>query len=185
MPTYLWIIIAILIIILLWIVFAYNGLVVGRNRVDEAWSDIEVQLKRRYDLIPNLVQTVKSYAKHESDVFDRVTTARSAAMGAHSIKEHAGAEGMLTAALGKLFAVAEAYPDLKASQNFAELQTELRDAEDKISAARRFYNGNIRDYNIKLQTFPTNLMASSFGFMKREFFDMDDAEAKKTPEVKF
>ena len=180
----LWIIVAVAVVILLWVVVAYNSLVVGKNRVAEAWSDIEVQLKRRYDLIPNLVQTVKAYAKHESDVFDKVTTARSHAMGAQSLKDHAGAEGELTAALGRLFAVAEAYPDLKASQNFAQVQTELRDAEDKISAARRFYNSNVRDFNSRLQTFPTNIIGSSFGFSAREFFDMDDREGK-TPEVKF
>ncbi len=180
-----WIIVAVVVVLLLWIVLAYNGLITLKNRTNEAWSDIDVQLKRRYDLIPNLIQTVKAYAKHESDVFDKVTTARGVAMGAHTMKEHAGAETMLTSALGRLFAVAEAYPDLKASQNFTQLQTELRDAEDKISAARRFYNGNVRDLNTRLQVFPTNVIGNAFSFKEREFFEMEDDAGRKAPEVKF
>lgn len=168
----------------LWLIVVFNGLVSSRNRVDEAWSDIEVQLKRRYDLIPNLVNTVKGYAKHESSVFENVTKARSAAMQAGSAKEHAQAENMLSQTLKSLFAVAESYPDLKASGNFAHLQQELVDAEDKIQAARRFYNGQVRDFNTKLQVFPTNLVGNLLGFKKYEFYDAPEV-ANATPEVNF
>src|SRR3989344_2114262 len=157
-------------IVILWIIVAYNGLVRLRYRVKEAWSDIEVQLKRRYDLIPNLVEAVKGYAKHETSAFENVTKARAAAMGATTAGEHAATENMLTGALKSLFAVAEAYPDLKANTNFLQLQGELSDTENKIQAARRFYNGNVMELNKKIDTFPTNLMASSFGFTKMEFF---------------
>ncbi len=180
-----YIILGILAAIVLWFVLTYNGLITRRNRVDEAWSDIDVQLKRRYDLIPNLVETVKAYAKHESSVFENVTKARSAAMGAQTLGEHAQAENMLTGALKSLFAVAEAYPELKASQNFAMLQDELRDAEDKIQAARRFYNGNVRDFNTALQVFPTNIVAGAFGFTKRDFFELNDAAEREVPKVQF
>ncbi|MCA9329660.1 LemA family protein [Candidatus Saccharibacteria bacterium] len=166
----------------------YNGLVRSNVRVDEAWSDITVQLKRRADLIPNLVETVKGYAKHEKEVFENVTKARSALMSANSVQETAEADNMFTGALKSLFAVAEAYPELKANQNFSELQTQLTDTEDKIQAARRFYNGSVRDLNIKIQTFPTNIFAGMLGFKRREFFELDDAEAEavKNPvNVKF
>lgn len=166
-----WIILAVLLIILIGI---YNGLVSAKNRVDEAWSDIEVQLKRRYDLIPNLVETVKGYAAHESGVFEKVTQARSQAMQAGSMQERLKDENMLSGALKSLFAVAENYPDLKANQNFMKLQGDLTDTEDKIQAARRFYNGVTRDYNTKIQQFPGNLFASMFNFAKREFFDIDE-----------
>jgi LemA protein len=152
----------------------YNSLVSSRNRVDEAWSDIEVQLKRRYDLIPNLVETVKGYAKQESSVLENVTKARNMAMNAHGMDEKLKDENMLSGALKSLFAVSEAYPDLKSNQNFMQMQSDLTDTEDKIQAARRFYNGNVRDYNTKLQVFPTNLFASMFGFMARQFFDIDE-----------
>lgn len=159
----------------------YNSLVTARNRVDEAWSDIEVQLKRRYDLIPNLVNTVKGFAKQETSVFENVTKARTAAMNASTMEDHLKNENMLTGALKSLFAVAEAYPDLKSNQNFLELQRDLTDTEDKIQAARRFYNGNVRDYNTSLQVFPTNLVAGAFGFTSRLFFDIDEKGVEGQP----
>ena len=180
----LYIIIAIVVLLALWLIMVFNGLIRLRNRVDEAWSDIEVQLKRRYDLIPNLVNTVKGYAKHEKGVFEKVTEARAGAMSAKTPAEHARAENMLTETLKSLFAVSENYPDLKASDNFLHLQKELVDAEDKIQAARRFYNGNVRDFNTKKQGFPSNLVAGMLGFKDYEFFDAPE-EAAATPEVKF
>lgn len=180
----LYIIIAIVVLLALWLIMVFNGLIRLRNRVDEAWSDIEVQLKRRYDLIPNLVNTVKGYAKHEKGVFEKVTEARAGAMSAKTPAEHARAENMLTETLKSLFAVSENYPDLKASDNFLHLQKELVDAEDKIQAARRFYNGNVRDFNTKKQVFPSNLVAGMLGFKDYEFFDAPE-EAAATPEVKF
>jgi LemA protein len=173
-----------LLLIFLWV--TYNGLVRSKLRVDEAWSDINVQLKRRYDLIPNLVETVKGYAKHEKSVFEEVTKARSAAMGATSVADKAKTENMLEGALKSLFAVSEAYPDLKANQNFGQLQAELVDTEDKVQAARRFYNGNVRDFNTKLQVFPTNLFASMLGFVHRDFFAVENqAEVEKPVDVTF
>lgn len=169
--TIFWIVLAVLAVIGIAI---YNSLIRSRNRVDEAWSDIEVQLKRRYDLIPNLIETVKGYAKQESSVLENVTKARTAAMGAGSMEEKLKDENMLSGALKSLFAVAESYPDLKSNQNFLAMQGDLRDTEDKIQASRRFYNGTVRDFNTKLQVFPTNLFASMLGFAKREFFDIDD-----------
>jgi len=173
--------------IILWVVFLYNGLVSLRNRAKEAWADIEVQLKRRYDLIPNLVNTVKGYATHESTAFENVTKARSMAMGAQGpTGAHAEAENMLTGALKSVFAIAEAYPELKANQNFLSLQNELSDTENKIQAARRFYNANVRDLNTKIEVFPSNMLANSFGFSKMEFFDLGDNDAAQNPvEVKF
>jgi len=169
----------------LWIVGIYNVLVKIKNRAKEAWSDIDVQLKRRYNLIPNLVQTVKGYAAHEKGVFEKVTEARSRAMGARSVEEKAKAENMLTNTLKSLFAVSENYPDLKASANFLELQRELRDTEDKIQAARRFYNGNVRDLNIKRESFPSSIVAKIFSFKKMDLFELEEAEAKETPKVNF
>lgn len=180
----LWIILAVIVILGGWLVLTYNGLIHSRNRVDEAWSDIDVQLKRRYNLIPNLVETVKAYAKHEEGVFTKVTEARSAAMSAKTPAEHAKAENFLSETLKSLFAVAEAYPQLQAAGNFLNLQHELTDAEDKIQAARRFYNGNVRDFNTKVQVFPTNLIAGMFGFKHREFFDAPDT-AMEVPKVEF
>lgn len=162
-------------------VVIYNGLVRSKNQVDEAWSDIEVQLKRRYDLIPNLMETVKGYAAHESGVFEKVTAARTAAMGATTMTEKLKDENMLSGALKSLFAVAENYPELKANQNFLQMQNDLTDTEDKIQAARRFYNGNVRDYNTKIQQFPGNIFASMFGFGKREFFDIDEKGPEGQP----
>jgi len=181
------IILVVLGVVILWFIAVYNGLIKTRNRVDEAWSDIEVQLKRRYDLIPNLVNTVKGYAKHESGVFEKVTQARSQAMQAGgTAHDKAAAENMLSGALKSLFAVAESYPDLKANQNFGQLQGDLRDTEDKIQASRRFYNGMVRDFNTKLQVFPTNLVAGLLGFIKREFFDIDEKGPEgQNPNVQF
>lgn len=163
-------------VIVVAIIAIYNGLIRSRNRVDEAWSDIDVQLKRRYDLIPNLIETVKGYAKHEKEVFEKVTKARTEAMGAQTVGEKDKAENVLSGALKSLFAVAEAYPDLKANENFGKLQDELTDTEDKIQAARRFYNGNVRDFNTKIQVFPTNLFAQMLGFKAYEFFEAEAGE---------
>lgn len=185
---WLWILIGIVVLIGLFVWATYNGLVTLRVRVDEAWSDINVQLKRRLDLIPNLIETVKGYAKHEKGVFEAVTEARSNVINAKGVKQTAAAENQFEAALKSLFAVAEAYPDLKASQNFVELQQELVDTEDKIQASRRFYNGGVRDLNTKIQTFPANVVAAMFSFKNRDFFDVDDSERKaanKPTEVKF
>ena len=166
-------------------VFIYNSLIVKRNRVDEAWSDINVQLKRRYDLIPNLVDTVKGYAKHEKELFEKVTQARSAAMGAGTMAEKAQAENMLSQTLKSLFAVSENYPDLKASQNFLQLQDELSDTENKIQAARRFYNGNVLEFNNTTQQFPTNVFAGVFNFSKRDFFQLENEAEKQVPKAQF
>ncbi len=167
-----------------WAIGVYNMLIRGRNRVQEGWSDIEVQLNRRYDLIPNLVNTVKGYAKHEEGVFTQVTEARAKAMSAGTPEEHAVAENQLSQTLKSLFAVAEAYPDLKASQNFHHLQTELVDAEDKIQASRRFYNTLVRKFNTAVQTFPTNLIAGMIGFKKYDFYDAPEV-ANAVPKVDF
>jgi LemA protein len=176
-------------LVILWVIFIYNGFITLVNRTKEAWADIEVQLKRRYDLIPNLVNTVKGYATHESSAFENVTKARAAAMNAGvtgNLADKAGAENMLTGALKSVFAIAEAYPDLKANQNFLELQRELSDTENKIQAARRFYNTNVRDLNIKMESFPSNILAKMFNFSKMEFFDLGDNDAAQNPvEVKF
>jgi LemA protein len=181
----LYILLLIIVLILLWAIFAYNRFIVFINRAKEAWSDIDVQLKRRYDLIPNLVATVKGYASHESTAFENVTKARAAAISASNVADKGKAENMLTGALKSVFAVAEAYPDLKANQNFLDLQTQLTDTEDKIQAARRFYNGNVRDLNIAIEAFPGNLIASTFHFAKMELFALDEEEAKQPVAVKF
>ncbi len=186
--TAFWIILAIVVVVVLFLWAGYNALVTLKIRVDEAWSDITVQLKRRLDLIPNLIETVKGYAAHESGVFQAVTEARANVLNAQGVKDTAAAENQFEGALKSLFAVAEAYPDLKASQNFSELQTELVDTEDKIQASRRFYNGGVRDLNTKIQTFPSNLIASMFGFKNREFFELgetEQAQAEKPVNVKF
>ncbi len=178
------IIFIIVVIIIGWLIAVYNRLVTLKNRAKEAWSDIDVQLKRRYDLIPNLVETVKGYAAHEKEVFEKVTEARAKAISAQGLAEKGQAENMLSGTLKSLFAVAESYPELKANQNFLELQRELTDTEDKIQAARRFYNGNVRDLNTQIETFPTNVMAGAFGFQKMEFFEIGEAE-KEPVSVKF
>lgn len=181
-----WIILGIVVVIALFLWITYNSLVKLKIRVDEAWSDITVQLKRRFDLIPNLIESVKGYAKHESSVFEKVTEARANALNAQGVQETAQAENMLEGALKSLFAVAESYPDLKASQNFIELQQELVDTEDKIQAARRFYNGGVRDLNTKIKIFPNNIFAGMLGFKEREFFEVEDmASVEKPVDVKF
>jgi LemA protein len=181
-----WYILAgIVVLAILWLIGTYNGLVQLRNRTDEAWSDIDVQAKRRYDLIPNLIETVKGYAAHETKAFDAVSQARSAAMGAQSPEAKGQAENMLTAALKTVIAVAEAYPDLKASANFSKLQDELSDTENKMEASRRFYNGNVRDLNTKIQQFPTNMIAGSLGMKSREFFEIENDAERKPVAVKF
>jgi len=182
------ILLIILIILGIWIVGSYNRLVTLKNRAKEAWADIDVQLKRRYDLIPNLVETVKGYATHEREVFENITKARAQAISAEragDVKKIAEAENFLTSTLKTLFAVVENYPDLKASQNFLELQRELRDTEDKIMYARRFYNGNVRDLNIAIESFPTNIVASIFGFKKMDLFEISVPKEREAPKVKF
>ncbi|MBI2012630.1 LemA family protein [Candidatus Curtissbacteria bacterium] len=171
-------------VILIWVWVIYNGLITARVRIREAWSQIEVQLKRRSSLIPNLVETVKGYAKHEKAVFENVTKARSALLAAKSPRQSAAAENMLAGALKTLFAVAEAYPNLKASDNFKELQQELSDTETKVAAARQFYNANVMDYNTKIKVFPNVLFANFFGFTQEEFFEAEE-EAQKDIKVKF
>jgi len=182
----LWIVIGIVVVLALFLWMTYNGLVTLKVRVDEAWSDITVQLKRRLDLIPNLVNSVKGYAAHESGVFEKVTEARANALNAKGVKETAAAENEFEGALKSLFAVAESYPDLKANQNFLQLQQELVDTEDKIQASRRFYNSGVRDLNTKIQIFPNNIFAGMLGFKQREFFEVEDMAAVEKPvEVKF
>ena len=178
------IVIVVIVVLAFGLVGMYNGLITLKNRVDEAWSDISVQLKRRYDLIPNLINTVKGYATHEKEVFEKVTEARTRAMGAGNTADKAEAENALSGTLKTLFAVSENYPELKANQNFLELQRELTDTEDKIMASRRFYNGNVRDFNTKIEVFPTNLLAGMLNFTKREFFEAADAE-KENVKVEF
>src|SRR5512138_868288 len=179
------IILAIIVILFLIFIGIYNGLVGLRNQVKNAWAQIDVQLKRRYDLVPNLVETVKGYAKHERETFERVTQARAACLGARSPAELAQAENMLTGALKSLFAVAEAYPELKANQNFLQLQTELGNTENQISFSRGTYNDTVREYNTAIQMFPANLIAGLFGFRSREFFKTDTPEERQAPKVQF
>jgi len=184
----IWILLGAAGLLVVGLIFVYNGLVTAKIRVDEAWSDITVQLKRRLDLIPNLVETVQGYAKHEQGTFQQVTEARAAMANAGSVAETAEADNMLSGALKSLFAVAEAYPDLKANENFLELQRELVDTEDKIQAARRFYNASVREFNTKLQVFPTVLIGRLLGFTPREFYELDEeeqAKAEKPVDVKF
>lgn len=180
----LWIVLGIVALLIIWFIAVFNGIVSLRNRTQEAWSDIDVQLKRRHDLIPNLVETVKGYAKHEKELFENVTKARSEAISAKGAKEAAEKENVLTDALKSVFAVAENYPQLRASENFQKLQDELTDTEDKIEAARRFYNGNVRDFNIKIQVFPNSMVAGMTGSKPFELFGAAEGE-KATPEVKF
>ncbi|OGJ00097.1 hypothetical protein A3H53_04040 [Candidatus Nomurabacteria bacterium RIFCSPLOWO2_02_FULL_40_10] len=168
-----------------WLIGMYNALIRGRNRVKESWSDIDVQLKRRYDLIPNLVETVKGYAEHEKSTLDAVIQARSKAMGAQSVKEHAEAENMLSGALKSLFALSEAYPQLRAVESFAKLQDELSDTENKIQAARRFYNSNVMTFNTQVESFPTNMIAGMFSFIKSEFFELKENAAREPVKVGF
>ena len=180
----LWIILGLLAVATFWFIAVFNGIVTLRNRTQEAWSDIDVQLKRRHDLIPNLIETVKGYATHEKELFEKVTEARSQAMQAKGAAEAGKAENMLTDTLKSLFAVAENYPQLRASENFQKLQDELTDTENKVEAARRFYNGNVRDFNIKIQVFPNSMVAGMTGSKAFELFQMAEGE-KETPQVKF
>jgi len=175
--TPLYIVLGVAAVLAAWLIASYNGFITLVNRAKEAWSDIEVQMKRRYDLIPNLIETVKGYVAHEKQAFENVSNARAAAMGATSVADHAQAENMLTGALKSIFAIAEAYPDLKANTNFLELQRELSDTENKIQAARRFYNQNVMALNTGLEQFPGNIVGNMFKFEKREFFELDEAEA--------
>ncbi|NCN25394.1 hypothetical protein COT94_03465 [Candidatus Falkowbacteria bacterium CG10_big_fil_rev_8_21_14_0_10_37_14] len=185
--TILWIVLGVVAVAVVAVVVIYNGLIRSKNQVDEAWSDIDVQLKRRYDLIPNLLETVKGYAAHEQATLTQVIEARNSAMSAHDsgdIGKQLAAENALSSTLKSIFALSESYPDLKANQNFLELQRELTDTEDKIQASRRFYNGNVRDFNIKVQVFPTNILAKQLKFEVRKFFEA--AEEEKQPvAVKF
>jgi len=182
----IYIFLAIVIALVLFLVYKYNGFITLKTRAQEAWADIDVQLKRRYDLIPNLVNTVKGYATHESATFEKVTEARSKAMQAGTLAEKGEAENMLSGTLKSLFAVSEAYPELKANTNFLQLQSELSDTENKIMASRRFYNGNVRDFNTDVQMFPGNIIAGMFKFTMMEFFQLEENSIEKnTVEVKF
>lgn len=195
MDILLWVLLGIVAVAVVFVIFAYNRFVSLTQRTREAWADIDVQLKRRYDLIPNLIETVKGYASHERETFDAVTEARAKATQVHvdpanitpeQIQAMAGAESALTQSLGRLLAVAEAYPDLKASQNFVELQRELTDTENKIQAARRFYNGNVRDLAIALESFPTNVVGNMFNFKKEEYFELEaGSEERENVAVSF
>ncbi len=180
-----WIVLIIVAVLLLALAGIYNALVSLKNRAKEAWSDIDVQLKRRYDLIPNLVSTVKGYAKQEQDVFEKVTKARAEAMSASGTEDQAKAENQLSGALKTLFAVAENYPTLRSSENFKALQDELTDTENKIEAARRFYNANVRDLNIKIESFPSNIIASMFKFEKMDLFEIEESLVKEPVKVDF
>jgi LemA protein len=181
----IWVVLGIIVLVALILVFAYNGMVKARNKVDESWSGIDVQLKRRHDLIPNLVETVKGYAAHEKEVFENVSAARSAAISAQGPAAQAQAETALTGALGRLFAVAEAYPQLRAAESFTQLQQELANTEDQIAASRRIYNGNVQAYNTKIQVFPNSLLAGPFGFTRREFFEIEDPADREPVKVSF
>jgi LemA protein len=182
--VWVWVLVGIVVVLAFWLAVAYNGLVRDRNRVDNAWSQVDVQLKRRYDLIPNVVETVKGYASHERQTFESVTQARNAAQAAEGPAQQAEAENFLTSALRQLFAVAEAYPELRASENFAGLQQELSETENRIAVSRQIYNDTVLSYNNKVQQVPTNMVASTFGFGLREFFDAGD-EAEEAPAVDF
>ena len=185
--TPLYIVIGILAVLIIAVVGMYNSLVTLTQRVKEAWADIDVQLKRRYDLIPNLVNTVKGSSNFETSTLEKVVEARAKAMGAGTTAEHAAAENMLSGALKSIFALAESYPDLKSNQNYLALQSELSDTENKIQAARRFYNSNVMEYNTKIQTVPSNIIASVFSFVEKEFFELAEGEeaARNPVEVKF
>lgn len=182
--TILYILIGIVVLVVLWVIATYNGFVSLKNRAKEAWSDISVQLKRRYDLIPNVVETVKGYATHESSAFENVTKARAAALGASGMADKAAAENMLTGALKSVFAISEAYPELKANQNFLQLQKELGDTEDKIQAARRFYNQNVMSLNTAIESFPGNVLAGTFGVAHMDLFELSESEAAAKEPVK-
>ena len=179
-----WIVLGVVVVLVLYVIVQYNALIRLRNRIESAWSQIDVQLQRRYDLIPNLVETVKGYATHEKGVLESVTQARSRALDAQGPAQQAQAENMITSALKSLFAVAEAYPDLKANQNFAQLQEELTGTEGRIAYARQFYNDTVYRYNTKVQSFPSNVLANMFRFSEREYFQADD-ESRGPTQVSF
>lgn len=188
MSTTALVVLGVIVVLVLWVIVIYNRLVAMRQRVDQSFADIDVQLKLRHDLIPNLVETVKGYASHERSTLEAVVNARNAAIAAHGPAQQAAAENMLTGALRQLFALSEAYPDLKANQNFQQLQTEIADVENKIAAARRFFNNSVSEYNTGIQQFPAALFAGSLGFREREFFDVGTeqrAQLDKPPQVKF
>ena len=187
MSTTAWVVLGIAVVLILWLIMIYNGLVAMRQRVNQAFADIDVQLKQRHDLIPNLVETVKGYAQHERGTLEEVVKARNAAMTAQGPAQQAAAENMLSGALRQLFALSEAYPDLKANQNFQQLQAELSDIENKIAASRRFFNNAVQEYNTGIQQFPAALFAAMFGFTPRDFFDVgaDRPQLEKAPQVKF
>lgn len=183
--NFMWLLVILLVVLVGWLIGAYNSLIRSRNRVKESWSDIDVQLKRRYDLIPNLIETVKGYAEHEKQTLDAVIQARAKAMSAQTVKEHGEAENMLSGALKSLFALSEAYPQLRAVESFTKLQDELSDTENKIQAARRFYNSNVMLMNNRVEMFPTNLIAGMFGFKKEEFFEIGNEAEREPVKVKF
>ena len=187
MSTVIWIVLGVIVLLVVAVIVSYNRFVSQKNLIKDSWANIDTELRRRYDLIPNLVETVKGYATHEREVFEEVTRARSVAAGATgSPAAQAAAEGPFVAALGKLFAVAEAYPDLKANQNFLALQAELSNTEDRLQTSRRFYNSNVRDYNRRVQSFPSLVIARSFGFKEEEFFEVDEALREAgAPQVNF
>jgi LemA protein len=187
MSTSTWIVLGVIVVVILWIIMIYNGLVTMRQRVNQAFADIDVQLKQRHDLIPNLVETVKGYAAHERGTLEEVVKARNAAMTAQGPAQQAAAENVLSGALRQLFALSESYPDLKASANFQQLQAELTDIENKLAAARRFFNNAVQEYNTGIQRFPAALFAGSLGFAQKEFFDLGDDRktVSETPQVKF
>ena len=187
MSTTGWIVLAVIVVLVLWVIMIYNQLVAMRQRVGQAFADVDVQLKQRHDLIPNLVETVKGYAAHERGTLEEVVKARNAAMTASGPAQQAAAENQLSGALRQLFALSEAYPDLKANQNFQQLQTELSDLENKLASARRFFNNAVQEYNTGIQQFPAALFAASLGFQQRTFFDVGEERAvvEKAPQVKF
>ncbi len=183
--TTIWILLGIIVLIIFFLIAIYNSLVQKRIRCQEAWSQIDVQLKRRYDLIPNLIETVKGYAAHEKETLERVIQARNAAVSASGVQEQADAENMLTGALKQLFALSESYPNLKANENFAQLQEELTSTENKIAFSRQHYNDSSAVYNTAIQKFPNNMVANTFGFKAREFFEIEEPAERETPKVQF
>ncbi|HEY0442152.1 MAG TPA: LemA family protein [Xanthobacteraceae bacterium] len=187
MSTTAWVILGLIVVLVLWVIFIYNGLVAMRQRVNQSFADIDVQLKQRHDLIPNLVETVKGYAAHERGTLEAVVQARNAAVSARSPEQMAVAENQLSGALRQLFALSEAYPDLKANQNFQQLQAEISDIENKIAASRRFFNNAVQEYNTGIEQFPAALFAASLGFHRREFFDLGESRTvmEQAPQVKF
>ncbi|MCD6216640.1 LemA family protein [bacterium] len=183
--TGIYILIAVIVVIVLWWIGVFNSLVVLRNRIENAWGQIDVQLKRRYDLIPNIVETVKGYAKHEKETFENVVKARQMGMDASNVQDQAAAENMLTGALKSIFALSEAYPELKANENFKLLQEELAGTESKIAFARQHYNDSVMLFNTRIQMFPASIVANASGFKDRDFFELEEPEAREAPKVQF